>query len=139
MSALLLSAAVLNAAIQLAAAAPWVDPDAHAAPGKREARVLESFGSSDISDWYAPDNRTIVINTYSQGRFKGTFMNSCQGIRYAESVGFSTMGPYELDESTNIVLSDGTRCAMRDLVPYSDEEERRDREERKRKKAEGRN
>lgn len=134
MSALLISAAILNSAIQLAAAAPWVNPDVRAVPSQREARVPESFGSSDISDWYAPDNETIVINTHGHGRFKGRFMNRCQGIRFAETLGFSTMGPYELDSSTSIVLPDGRRCALRELVPYSDEEEKRDRVEMRKKK-----
>jgi len=133
MSALLLSAAILNGAIQLAAAAPWVNPDVRAVPGQREARVPETFGSSDIKDWYAPDDQTIVISTYAHGRFKGTFMHRCQGVRFADSLGFSTMGPYQLDSSTSIVVPDGTRCALRDLVPYSDEEYKREREERKKK------
>jgi hypothetical protein len=134
MSALFIPAAILTAAIQLAAAAPWVDPDTHAASTGREARVPDTFGSSDISDWYAPDNESIVINTYSHGRFKGRFMNSCQGIRFAETLGFSTKGPYELDASTNIVLPDGSRCALRELVPYSEEEFKREREERRKGK-----
>jgi hypothetical protein len=134
MSALLIPTAMMTAAIQLAAAAPWVNPDTHAAPASREARVLRSFGSSDISDWYAPDNQTIVINTYGHGRYRGTFLGNCDGIRFEENLGFSTRGPYELDSSTHIVLPNGRRCALKELVPYSDEEEKRDREERKKEK-----
>ena len=98
------------------------------------ARITATFGSSDISDWYAPDNETIVINTYSHGRFKGKFMNRCHGVRFAETLGFSTMGPYELDASTRIVLPDGSHCALRKLVPFSDEDDRRAREEMRKSK-----
>lgn len=134
MSALFIPASILTAVIQITAAVPWVNPDTHTVYVGREARVPETFGSSDIRDWYAPDDATIVISTYAHGRFKGTFMNHCQGVRFAEALGFSTMGPYELDSSTRIVLPDGTRCGLRDLVPYSDEEEKRDRAERKKRK-----
>ena len=139
MSALFIPASILTAVIQITAAVPWVNPDTHTVYVGREARVPETFGSSDIRDWYAPDDETIVISTYAHGRFKGNFMNRCQGVRFAETLGFSTMGPYELDSSTSIVLPDGTRCALQDLVPYSDQEEKRDREERKKsRKVEGR-
>lgn len=95
-----------------------------AAAPARSAAVPETFGSSDIRDWYAPDNETIVITTYAHGSFMGTFMGRCTGIRFAETLGFRTRGPNELDTSTVIVLPDGRRCALRALVPLSDEEER---------------
>ena len=98
------------------------------------ARIPATFGSSDIRDWYAPDNETIVINTYAHGRFNGKFMNRCQGVRFAETLGFSTIGPYELDASTRIVLPDGSRCALRELVPLSDEEYEKAREEMRKNK-----
>lgn len=94
----------------------------------REPIVRESFGSSDIKDWYAPDDRTLIISTYAHGKFKGTFANSCTGIRYTDSLGFSTQGPFELDHSTMIVLPHGQRCFFKDLSSYSDEDEQRDRE-----------
>lgn len=135
MSFLLIPAFVLAGAVTPAAIPP--EPPATAGPVvERPARVPATYGSSDIRDWYAPDNETLIISTYSHGKFKGAFMNRCQGVRFAESLGFSTLGPYELDASTTIVLPDGRRCAFRELVPYSEEEERRDREERK--KVEGR-
>ena len=132
MYTLFIPASILTAVIQVVAATPVAMPAAD--PGvERQPRVPATFGSSDISDWYAPDNETIVINTYSHGKFKGRFMNRCQGVRFADTLGFSTMGPYELDSSTSIVLPDGTRCALRELAPYSDEEEKRDRAEMRKK------
>ena len=122
----------------VATVTPTQDPPEPAATGgtvvQSPARIPATFGSSDISDWYAPDNETIVINTYGHGRFKGKFMNRCQGVRFAETLGFATMGPYELDASTRIVLPDGSRCALRELVPFSDEEDRRAREEMRKSK-----
>ncbi|MBI2993738.1 MAG: hypothetical protein HYY48_06115 [Gammaproteobacteria bacterium] len=94
---------------------------------KREPIIRETFGSSDIKDWYAPDDRTLVIGTYAHGKFLGTFANLCTGIRYANALGFSTQGPFELDRSTAIVLPDGQRCFFKDLSAYSLEQEIQDR------------
>lgn len=109
---------MLFVALQVPGATPEVSP----AP---EARVPDTFGSGDIRDWYAPDNRTLIISTYSHGSFKGEFMNACQGIRFAETLGFATRGPYQLDSSTHVVLPGGERCAFKSLVPIDRDEERR--------------
>jgi hypothetical protein len=103
----------------------------------RRVQVPSTFGSSNIRDWYAPDSRTLIINTYAFGRFKATFTQPCSGIRSTETIGFRTQGPFELDRSTIVVLPDGQRCHIRDLEEYTDEDERRDRAERARRKTEG--
>lgn len=76
----------------------------------------KTVGSSDIKDWYAPDSKTLIINTYGHGRFKATLSGGCAGIRSAETLGFTTTGPYELDGSTTVVLPDGARCGFSDLI-----------------------
>jgi hypothetical protein len=89
--------------------------------GERPA-LPKTFGSSDIKDWYAPDSRTLIINTYGHGRFKATLTSGCAGIRSAETLGFTTMGPFELDSSTTVVLPDGARCGFSDLIAVPLEE-----------------
>lgn len=96
-------------------------------------RIPSTFGSSEISDWYAPDSATLIIDTYAHGKFKATLTTPCQGIRSAQTLGFSTLGPYELDESTRVTLPDGQQCFFKDLSGYTDEEEKQDRETRARK------
>lgn len=100
---------------------------------KRPA-VPATFGSSDIKDWYAPDNSTLIISTYAHGKFKATLSASCIGIRSTETLGFSNQGPFQLDRSTMIVLPGGERCFFKDLAAYSEDEEQRDKEARKQKK-----
>jgi hypothetical protein len=90
-----------------AAPAPW-------------PRLPSTWGSSNIRDWYAIDDTSIVIRTHGYGSFQGTFMGDCTGIRFTDTLGFSTRGPYELDPSTVIVLPDGRRCAFRELVPIDE-------------------
>lgn len=89
-----------------------------AAAGEGVAVLRSGPGSSDIRDWYAPDESTLIISTFSHGRFKATLAGPCPGIRHAGAIGFSTLGPFELDSSTTVVLPDGTRCRFRDLVTY---------------------
>ena len=97
--------------------------------GSFEPRVMATFGSSDIQGWHAPDNRTLVIRTYTHGNFKAMLLGPCTGIRFAETLGFSTPGPYELDSSTSLVLPDGSHCAFRTLERYTEEDEKRDQEQ----------
>ncbi len=61
-------------------------------------------------------------------------MSRCHGILFTDSIGLATMGPFELDKSTTIVLPDGERCHIRELVPYAAEMEQQDMERKARKK-----
>lgn len=83
--------------------------------------VPRSFGSSMIRDWHAPDNKTLIIDVGARGKFKATFMSSCPGIRFTETIAFSTMGPFELDKSTKVILPDGRSCYFKTLELYVDE------------------
>lgn len=104
-------------------AEPPADVEQIEVPGTKPSRpsVPKTFGSSDIRDWYAPDNRTLIINTYAHGRFKATLAVPCTGLRSAESLGFSTMGPVELDRTTTVILPDGQRCRFNDLSVLPDD------------------
>ena len=97
---------------------------------KREnVSIPHGFGSSRIDGWYVLDNNNIVIEAGRQ-KYKATFMSSCPGIRYTESIGLSTMGPFELDKFTTVVLPDGWRCHIKELTVYTPEMEQKDREAR---------
>jgi hypothetical protein len=86
---------------------------------KQGAVVIRStFGSSDIKNWRVLDNRNMVIETYSHGDFLATFTSPCSGLRFTETIGFSTLGPFELDKSTKVILPDGQRCYFKELKPY---------------------
>lgn len=77
--------------------------------------IHSTFGSSDIKDWQVVDSRTLIIETYSHGKLVATLFSSCPGLRTAEVIGFSTMGPFDLDRSTTIILPDGQRCHFKEL------------------------
>lgn len=87
-----------------------------------KVRIPDVFGTRQIKDWQVIDNKTIIIDTYSYGKFKATFMQVCLGIPFTDTIGFQTQGPYALDESTTIVLSQGERCRIMELVPYTEKD-----------------
>ena len=93
----------------------------------RDVGIHRGFGSSTIRDWYVLDSRNIVIEANGLEKYKATFMNACTGIRFTDSIGLATMGPFELDKSTRIILPDGQRCYIKELVPYTAEMEKQDR------------
>lgn len=92
---------------------------------ERQGNVVihSNFGSSDIKNWRVIDSTTMVIETYTHGDFMATFAQRCSGIRFAETIGFQTMGPFQLDRSTKIILPDGRRCFFKELKPYTEAEQ----------------
>jgi len=86
---------------------------------KQDSVVIHSsMGSPDIKNWRVVDNKTLIIETYRHGELLATFGSPCSGIRSASSLGFSTLGPFELDRSTHVILPDGRRCFIKELTPY---------------------
>ncbi len=81
-------------------------------------QIPTNLGSSDIKGWYAPNSRTLIVNTYDHGKYRATFRSPCHGIRSADTIGFSTQGRIELDNSTTVVLPDGSRCRLEKLNSY---------------------
>lgn len=87
-----------------------------------KVRIPEVFGTRQIKDWQVIDNKNIIINTYSYGKFKATFTQTCNNIPFTETIGFMTQGPYALDENTTVILSNGEQCVIQDLVPYLEDD-----------------
>lgn len=87
---------------------------------QREESVVihSSMGSPDIKNWRVVDNSTLIIETYRHGDLIATFSPSCSGLRHADTIGFSTMGPFELDKSTKVLLPGGNWCFIKELKPY---------------------
>lgn len=88
-------------------------------PTAGNVSIPTNLGSSEIKGWYAPNSRTLIVNTYKHGEYRATFSSPCNGIRSASSIGFSTQGTIELDSSTTVVLPDGTHCVVKRLNSYS--------------------
>jgi hypothetical protein len=87
-----------------------------------KVRIPEIFGTKQIKDWQVIDNKNIIIDTYAYGKFKATFTQACPEVSFTETIGFMTQGPYALDENTTIVLSNGDKCVIKELVPYAEKD-----------------
>lgn len=85
---------------------------------KPRISIPETYGSSKLTNWYVLDNRNLVIEVNNREKYKATLMNSCTGLRFTDTIGFSTMGPFELDKWTSIILPDGHRCYIKELTRY---------------------
>jgi len=91
-----------------------------------QVTIHSSFGSSDIKNWRILDKYHMVIETYRHGDLLATFSHACSGARFADTLGFSTFGPFELDRSTKIILPDGRWCHFKSLVAYESEDKSED-------------
>lgn len=83
-------------------------------------RVPSTFGSSRLHDWHVLDSRNLVIELDNGKKYRASLMNACHGLRFTDTLGFSTQGPYELDKWTTLHLPDGERCHIRELTPYKE-------------------
>lgn len=80
-------------------------------------------GTSDIKNWRVLDNSHIVFETYQHGDLIATFMMPCHGIRFTDTIGISTLGPFELDKFARVSLPDGGWCQIKELKPFEKLEE----------------
>ncbi len=86
--------------------------------GEESVIIHSTFGSSQVRGWRVIDDSTMLIETSSKGDLVATFRTPCRGLRFADAVGFRTMGPFELDRTTTVILPDGQRCYFQDLNPH---------------------
>jgi hypothetical protein len=94
---------------------------------QRPVSLPRSYGGSRTRDWQALDNRSIVLEDVNHKKYKATFMGPCPGIRSTAVIALSNRGPVELDQFTTVILPDGLRCPIKELVPYTAEMEQEDR------------
>lgn len=80
--------------------------------------VHSSLGFKTIKDWRVIDDRTLIIDTYREGELIARFFAPCPGVRFALTLGFKTMGPFDLDRTTRVVLPDGQVCTFKSLQRY---------------------
>lgn len=79
--------------------------------------IPSGFGSSRIQSWRVVDDSTMIIEAFGHGELVATFSMPCRGIRSADTLGFATIGPFELDRTTKVILPDGSRCYFKGLKP----------------------
>jgi hypothetical protein len=72
-----------------------------------------------IYRWKAIDDSNIIIMTYFYGNFKATLEEGSQKFSEKEIIGVEAQWPYELDEHSTIFLSNGNKCKIEKLVPYT--------------------
>lgn len=83
----------------------------------RDVVIHSGFGSSRIESWRVVDDSTMIIETFGHGEVVATFSMPCRGIRTADTLGFATMGPFDLDKTTKVILPDGRKCYFKELKP----------------------
>lgn len=96
----------------------------------RPISIHKSFGSNQIRDWQVLDDNNMVIEAVGRKKYKATFMTPCNGIRYTYVIALANQGPFELDQFTTVILPDGERCPIKELVPYTAEMEQQDKEQK---------
>jgi uncharacterized protein DUF6491 len=66
-----------------------------------------------IKDWSVPNDHTVIIVTDDGARYRAQTLGPCQGLDFAQRLGFVTRGSFnQVDRFSSVVLDDGTRCAL---------------------------
>jgi hypothetical protein len=63
-----------------------------------------------VTDWIAPDDRTLVVNGVDRSLFEARFRGGCAGLRLANSIAFIIPTGAALNDYSGIVLPEGTHC-----------------------------
>jgi len=78
--------------------------------GSRELRAYQ------LSEWIAPDDRTLIVNSMDRSLFKAQFKRQCTGLRLVDTIAFIVPTPPQVEKLAGVVLPDGTRCAFTSLT-----------------------
>jgi len=81
---------------------------------------------SQIYNFNAPDNKTLIVEDNSHNKFKVSLLGVCQGLTFKEGVAFKSFGGTGLSCLTSgdsvLTRNMGTgpqRCAIRKVEPYT--------------------
>jgi len=98
---------------------------------------------SQIYNFNAPDNKTLVVEDNTHNKFKVSLMGYCQGLTFKEGIAFKSVGGTGLSclaAGDNVLVHNfgtgGQRCPIRSVVPYTAEMQKADADAAAAKKAE---
>lgn len=81
---------------------------------------------SQIYNFNAPDNKTLIVEDNAHNRFKVSLLGFCQGLTFKQGVAFKSVGGTGLSclaAGDNVIVRNmGTgsqRCSIRSVVPYT--------------------
>lgn len=64
-----------------------------------------------VRNWSAPDNHTLIVESYDGTQYKGETLGPCQGLDFTSRLSFRNRGGFaDIDRFTSVVLPDGTTC-----------------------------
>jgi len=75
-----------------------------------------------IYAWQMIDKRNVIIRTYFYGDFKATLAEDCPKSLFKKEIRVEAQWPYEVDEHSTIILSNGDKCRIQKLVPFQNTE-----------------
>jgi hypothetical protein len=66
-----------------------------------------------IRNWSAPNDRTLILESYDGQKYKAELIAPCFGLNFANRLAFTNRGGFsQIDQFSSVVLPDGTRCAF---------------------------
>ena len=85
-------------------------------PKRHTAADIKYFSvETQIERWEVQDEDTLLIET-TRGDFIATFAGGCPGLISTDEIGFTYTGHEVLSKFTTIILSNGERCFIENLL-----------------------
>jgi hypothetical protein len=106
--ALLLAGATLNAHAAVVVDAGAI-PDS---PSPSDGPSIPFADHGGIFDWHADGTRGIWIEDTGRNWYYGTFMTRCDGLDFADAVGFRANPSGSFDHWSTVLVHDGIPCHL---------------------------
>lgn len=93
-----------------------------------------------VWNWYAPDNRTLIVEDNVHKKYKLELLGFCPGLKFTQHLGFRSIGGFEISCLTpgdTVFFHDtgmATRCSISKISAYTPEMEKADKAAREKKK-----
>ena len=96
----------------LAGCATPRSPEDNPANLKTETASAE-LRSDRVRNWTVIDDQTLIIESYDGAKYKAETMGACNGLSFANKLGFSSRGGFkQIDRFSSVLLPDGTKCSL---------------------------
>ena len=88
-------------------------PSLNSGNGLPTAQENAELPSYRIRSWSAPNDRTLIVESYDGTRYQAEMLGPCLGLGFSNRLGFVNRGGFQqVDRFSGVVLADGTRCTF---------------------------
>ena len=106
---------ISRAGAALLAAAIIASPAIASEASKSGNAQIPFVNEGGVFDWSAPNDNTLFVEGQDGEWYQATMMGACQGMSFANRIGFDTGGLDSFDRFSSVLVN-GQRCPVQALI-----------------------